>query len=238
MAQSLLFKRIMKSFHLGDIESKSPYELLNTINQQRSQLTLYIFSLLIISILLTIGLIYVSQKPPLVIRIDKLGQTAVEANYPHESAITTKDDIHNFSNIFLNNYVGLRSDLVLAQMEKALNLMDASFAKVHLEGLKENNTIKIVQASNIRNKVTIQKLIYDDVGEQIFVSVNARLDTRPLDQINAIPETKYFKADLALKRYTRSAQVPYGLLLTGLSVQFDSTKQEMDSVIKEAVKTK
>ncbi|MBU0504528.1 hypothetical protein KJ708_00925 [bacterium] len=226
----------MKENNIYHTENKeSPYELLNTINTQRKNLHYFITGLVALCVVMLIVLIVVAQKPPLVIRIDKLGNTDVLANYSYETELTTEHDIQSFSKIFLDNYVGLRSDLIVAQFQKSLNMMTEDYAKKHLKYMKETQAIKTIQAAGVRNEVVIKKLDYEIAGKQIYVNVLGDLLTRPIDQLNSVPVRKTLKADLVLSKVTRTPEHPYGILLKDISLSKDEDAAIINNNMSEVM---
>lgn len=216
-------------------EDKNPFELLNTINTQRKNIHVFLLSLLVICILLIISVVFVAKKPPLVIKIDKLGHTEVVKNYSFETKLTTREDVKNFVSIFLKNYVGLRSDLVIAQFEKSLNMMTDTFAKNHLRSLKENNTIQMIQAAGVRNDVIIHKIDYEMAGDLVYANTRGTLQTKPIDQINAVPQSKILNADLVLQKVSRAPKYPYGLLLKDIKLAINKEMSEIHDNLSEVI---
>lgn len=216
-------------------EETNPFELLNSVNTQKKNLRTFIICLLVLCALLLFGLIRTAGKPPLVIRIDKLGNTDVVKNYAYETKVTTEDDVKNFTNIFLKNYVGLRSDLVVAQFQTSLNMMTEGFSKIHLKNMKDNNTIKTIQAAGVRNNVILQKVDYEEAGDLIYVNASGTLNTRPIEQINAPPQVKSLTADLILSKVRRTPEKPYGLLLKDIKLAIDKANSEVSNNLNEVI---
>lgn len=217
-------------------KKRSPFELLNSINQQKRTYFLAIFILGTISLFELVLIGYLSQKPPLVIRIDKFGKTQVTENYQRETELTTMEDIQNFSQIFLRNYVALRSDRVVTQFHKSLNMMTEEFAKNHLRSMKDNQTIRKIQAANIRNNLDVLKPKIEVVGDTIYVQISGKILTRPLKELNAIPDIKTIDANLILVKIDRNPEHPYGLLLQDIKLQIDKETRDINQNMNEVTK--
>lgn len=213
----------------------SPFELLDTLNRQRHFAHLCLGILFVICCLLMATVLYTASKPPLVIRIDKLGNTQIVENYGLETAQISEEDIKNFTQVFLENYVGLRSDLVIAQFEKSLNMMTDDFAKYHLQSMKENNTIKAIQAANVRNDVVVSVLSSEAAGELIYINLAGTIQTRPLAELNAVPQAKKVKADLVLLKTRRTPKHPFGLLLKDIKLSINKDSEEINNNMHEVV---
>jgi len=220
------------TYHPSD---KSPFELLETINQHKKWISYYIFGLATISVLSILALTYVAKKPPIVIRIDKIGNTQAIENYSIESEAISDEDIKDFSKVFLQNYVGLRSDLVVAQFEKSLNMMTDDFSKFHLESMKNNKTVKTIQAANVRNDVTISNLSSDIAGDTIYVTVAGILNTRPLDDLNTTPQSKKLQATLVLVKIKRTPTHPYALILKDIKLTLNKEGEAIGNNLKEVI---
>ena len=225
----------MKEQNIYQSIEDSPFELINTINIQKRNQHLLIIGLFIMCFFLLIANIIIAQKPPVVIRIDKLGHTDVVGNYVQDTESITDADLKGFSNVFLKNYVGLRSDLVIAQFEQSLNMMTPDFAKNHLETMKKNQTINTIKAANVRNDTMIRSVDFERAGDVIYVNVKGLLHTRPLDQINATPQSKSLIADLVLTCVDRTPEYPYGLLLKDIKLAIDKVNTEIDHNLSEVV---
>ena len=226
----------MKESNISHSEQKeSPYELLNTINTQKKNIHFFITGLVVLCLVMFIVLIVVANKPPLVIRIDKLGKTDVLANYTYETEVTTEHDINGFTQELLENYVGLRSDSIVAQFKDSLNMMTKDYAKKHIKYMTKSQVVKAVQAARVRNEVVIKSIDYEIAGNLIYVNVVGDQLTRPIDQINSIPVRKMFKADLVLIKVTREPEQPYGILLKDISLSKDEDVNIINNNMNEVM---
>lgn len=207
----------------------NPFELLDIL-KRFTKLAYWLFGgLLFINVLLFVGFIAVVKKPPLVITIDKLGEAVAIKDYEKRSVAVTSEDIRDFVNVFLKNYVGLRSDLVIAQLEKAFNMMDENLKSMLMKSLEENNTVKTVQAAQIRNAVTLSKINYEEIGDKIYINGLAGiLETKPLDQPEEAGVQKKFIVDITLDKVARSAMYPYGIVISNMSIRFNDEQEKIN----------
>jgi hypothetical protein len=214
----------------------SPFEILNTINTQNKAIKYYLFSLSVLCVLLILALVYVAKKPPLIVRIDKLGHTEVQKDYTVDARISTAENIENFTKVFLDNYIALSSQYVRSQYLRSLNMMTEAYAKKHLEIMQKDNTIRKIELEGIFNKLEITKPKIEIVGDHIYVNVMGLLHTRLEDKLNQIPKTKAFKADLMLVKHAVTPEKPYGLLLKDIRVIPDQNEENIQNNISEVVK--
>lgn len=209
------------------------FEILALIHGNRSGVKRLVILQFVLSVLLIIGIVYIAQKPPLVIRIDKLGNADAVSGYPRESAKPSEEDIRYFTKKFLDDYVALKSNLVVRQFENTLNMMTEDLAKQHLKAMKEQNTVGIIQAAGIRNDLTIESIHTESVSDELYIRVRAILDTRPIDDITAQPKTKPIQAALVLQIIPRSAVHPYGLLTKSVQIMVDQNGQQIQNNLGE-----
>jgi hypothetical protein len=204
-------------------------ELLSAINIQRNNTRYYIYALLGLCILLVVTVGYVANKPPMVIRIDKLGNTEVVSNYKQESQITTAEDIKNFVVVFSKNYYSLRSDYVVPQLEKSINMMTENFKKAHMKTFKKHQTIHKIQAANVHLDLSIDSdITYETYGDKIDVKFEGKLTRRTLNNDQKGGSTRPFTANLTLVKTNRLPLHPYGLLIDTSQLRFNNTEEVLD----------
>lgn len=209
------------------------FELLGLIHGNRKATKRLIHILFVVILLLIAGLIYLANKPPLVIRIDKLGNSDAVADYTQETATPSDDDVRNFSKKFLDDYIALKSNLVVRQFETSLNMMTPELAKEHLKAMKEQNTVGIVQAAGIRNDLSIGDIHAETVGDEYYVKVKATLETRPVDDLSAAPKIKPVVTTLVLQVAPRTADHPYALIVKEVQVSVDHAGVQIENNLGE-----
>lgn len=208
-------------------EAKFDYiELLSAINIQRNNTRYYIYALLGLCVLLIAVIGYVANKPPMVIRIDKLGNTDVVSNYHHETEVTTAEDIKNFVTVFTKNYYGLRSDYVVPQLEKSVNMMTEAFKQAHMSTFKTHQTIRKIQAANVYLDISIvSDISFETYDDKIDVKFDGKLTRRKLNDDHKDGNTKLCTANLTLVKTDRSPSHPYGLLIDAAQLRFQDTEE-------------
>lgn len=216
----------------GDIHQ---FELLSLIHGNRNATKRLIHIQFIIIIIMLFGMIYLASRPPLVVRIDKLGNTDVVKDYHAESAQPTDEDIQNFSKKFLDDYIGLKSNLVVRQLETSLNMMSTDLAKQHLKAMKEQNTVGIVQAAGVRNDIKFQDMRIERIGDEVYVKVNAILETRPLNDLATPPKSKPIVASLVLDTVPRSGNHPFAVLTKGVQILMNKNGTQAEENLGEVI---
>jgi hypothetical protein len=210
-------------------------EFVRMIHSQQKVLRRIIHAETLIVICLLLGLVYVSQKPPVIVRIDKLGQTDRVENYVTETQSISELDVKQFTKRFLEDYIALKSNIVVRQFETTLNMMVDELAKQHLKAMKDENTINIVQAAGIRNDLELKQFHLEEYDQQFFVKAKARLETRPLDDAQSLPKTKDLLIHLYLKKVPRSPDQPFGLLAESIQVSLDPKSEQPKENINEVI---
>lgn len=216
-------------------DEQNQFELLGLINANRNSLKRLIHAQFVAVFLLIAAVVCVAHKPPLVIRIDKIGNTDAVKDYHEESANPTEDDVKFFSKRFLDDYIALKSNLVVRQFETSLNMMTTELAKQHLKAMKEQNTVGIVQAAGIRNDLKIGQIHIEPIADEFYVKVDASLETRPLDDLATPPKIKSIVASLVLERVPRTSQQPYALLAKGVQILVDKKAEQAEGNLNEVV---
>lgn len=216
-------------------DDQNQFELLGLIHGNRNTLKRLIHVQFAVILILISGIVFLAQKPPLVIRIDKIGDTDVVNDYHQESANPTEEDVKFFSKRFLDDYVALKSNLVVRQFETSLNMMTADLAKQHLKAMTEQNTVGIVQAAGIRNDLKIIRTRIEPIADEFYVKVVAMMETRPMDDLATPPKTKSIVVSLVLEKVPRTAHQPYALLAKGVQVLVDKNAEQAESNLSEVV---
>lgn len=217
------------------LDELDQFELLGMIHGNRRALTRLIHIQFVLILILLAGAIYLADKPPLVIRIDNLGNTDTVANYHTETNTPTDDDVRYFSKRFLDDYIALKSNLVVRQLETSLNMMTPELAKQHLKAMKEQNTVGIVQAAGIRNDINIRDIHIEEIGGDYYVKLQALLESRPLDDFSAVPKTKNILASIVLQKTPRDGAHPYGLLTKNVQILVDRHGDQIEKNLGEVI---
>ncbi|MBF0107308.1 MAG: hypothetical protein HQM16_18510 [Deltaproteobacteria bacterium] len=208
------------------------FELLRLVNTSRRQTRAAIIALAAICAVLSVGIIIVANKPPLVIRIDRIGNTEAVKDYTVETAIPQDEDIKNFVTVFMSNYYGLRSDYVVPQLEKSVNMMTRSYRDTHMSAFEKNQTISKIQNANIMAEVKLKDQIsYEIFGDDVQVKIAGEILRRSLDDDAVAPERKVFSALLVLKKVPRTPQEPFGLLVDNVMMTFDDKALRIDKTL-------
>lgn len=218
-----------------ELHQPDQFEILAMIHGNRNGIKRLVLLQFVLILFLILGLIYVSKKPPLVIRIDKIGNTEAVQDYAKESAQPSVEDIQYFTRKFLDDYIALKSNLVVRQFETTLNMMTEELAKQHLKAMKEQNTVGIVQAAGIRNDLTIHDIHTENVGDEVYTKIRAELHTRPLEDLSAVPKIKPILATLVLQIIPRSVEHPYGLLTKGVQIHVDRNGSQIEQNLGEVL---
>lgn len=193
--------------------NKKPEDLLDIIYTHQKWLARSVISLSIISALLIIACIIISNKPPKVVQIDGCGNKILSEDLNQNYHDNWTDKAKEFSKVFLDNYLGLRSNHVSLQLKNSLEMMSEDLAKSEFEYISKNNLAKKIELQKSRHDVDIDKIEINDEGDELFLHIRGTLLRKPLSKLNTILERKTFKMDLVLEKIKSSTKYPFGLIL-------------------------
>lgn len=182
------------------------------INHAQSLRWLIAFHTIVI-FLLAIGWFHSLKKPPVVVRVDQVGNAATIPNLrlnnePSDVEITA------FAKEFLKSYIELNSQTIQKDLARALNMMSRRFQTAHLKELRKDNFLgKIVQA-NIRTELEVTELhITSKLPSRVELDVRGITSTFPLEDTQAPPSKKGFISKLVLLFVERTEPTPNGLVV-------------------------
>ena len=173
-----------------------------------------LFALIATLFVMTVALVRSSSKPPLVIRVDQLGQAEAIKNY---AAVSETQDVEviAFSKEFLRSIVDVNSGSISKDLARALNMMTKQFQGAHIKKLQEGDYVGKIRKANIQRQLQIERLAItgkNDVGYEL--DVRGILSTRPLTDAEAPADRGGLLGQLYIVKVPRSELSPHGLLVS------------------------
>lgn len=217
---------------------KNAFELYQILLQSRKFITYAYLGLALLYVALFLGFVFFVyhgfQKPPILIR-DFNGTRSVQEDYINGSNSITDQDVYDFTKLFLDNYYALRSDYVIPQLERSLNMMSDSYKEHHIKTFEEHQTIKQIQSAGIINEIRMNPDVkYEDFGKEYLVNTKGII-VKKLIGSDERSERKFI-CNLKLIKIPISKKYPYGLVVDNVDMRFLEQDKKIDESLKEAVK--
>ena len=163
-------------------------------------------------LILSIGLIRLSHKPPLVVRVDRLSEPAAFAGLGVDAAVTGPE-VRNFAEHFTRDLLGWDLYTLDDDINRALGMMTPEAAarmKRRLDGL---NVTQKVQADSLRTKVIVAEIsVEKDTPHAVRVKVRGSRVASSYDKQDLHRET-LFEDTLVARKVERTLLSPWGLLI-------------------------
>ena len=199
-----------------DIKKRKYYEVFGDyVSRVNFQQTLIIILVCIIVFLIVL-LAQTIKKPPIVIRVDSLGQAEAFENVKSYQNIT-EPELINFTNLFVNYYTSYNFYSIKDDFKHAGQMMTENMFNKANSIIRTNNTIENVQTKQLKTETKLTHInVLKDTPDFVAVKVKG---TRFITSYNN-PEYKAeesFDMELSIKKVKRSLDTPYGLLVDNFS---------------------
>lgn len=167
-------------------------------------------------LVLTVGLVYTSSKPPLVVRVDGL-HAPVAIPDLGQTAFVTAPEVSNFAQHFERSLLGWDLYSLDDDIDRALSMMTPEAAgtmKRYLDGLR---VTQLVTMHALRTKVVIAQItIEKDEPHAVWVKVRGTRLAQSYDGKAYRTET-IFEDSIVAKKVARTMKTPWGLLVADWS---------------------
>lgn len=172
--------------------------------------------ILLTLVILVMSLAYceLSLRPPLVIKVDKLGDAQAVRDY---AVVQDVDDVEviAFSKTFLGSIVEINSSTIDKDLARALNMMTRQFQEAHMKKLTSSDYISKIKKAWIERAFEIKTLTITERKEAGFeLDVRGILATKPLDNASAPEDKGGLIGKLYVVKVPRSERSPHGLLVS------------------------
>jgi len=196
------------------------FEVWGDLLAHSNTLKLILIGAVICNIIQLLFIFLLANRPPMIIRIDKLGRVDTIKNYVTETMNVSEEDIRDFARQFVNSYTAVRSDHVAYQMKEALNMMTKEYQEQHLKNIRDTNIIEEIQIADIRNEITFNEMSVEIAKKTIYLKINALLKTSSLTDVSDKADEKHVMIRMILQKVSKSANTPFGLLVKGYKLDF------------------
>lgn len=174
----------------------------------------WIAGLLIVALMfMTIAMVVVAKKAPVVIRVDDVGN-AVLIRDLDENNTPSDVEINAFAKDFLRSYLELNSLSVQKDLARALNMMTKKYQAAHLRELKADNFLEKIIKANVQTQLELKHIeITSKLPTRVYLDIRAVTSTSPLEDPHATPTRHGLIARLTLDLVPRTERTPNGLLV-------------------------
>lgn len=153
------------------------------------------------------------KKPPIVIRVDQVGNASAIADLSANN-LPSDVEIIAFSKDFLRSYIEVNSLTVQKDLARALNMMSRRFQSAHLRELKQEDFLGKIIRANIHSELEIKQInITSKLTSRAEIDVRGITATSPLEDNHAPPSRQGFIAKLTLLYVDRTDKTPNGLVV-------------------------
>lgn len=174
----------------------------------------WVTALLVVAlVVLSIAVLVAVRKPPIVIRVDDVGN-AVPINDLPTNNEPSDVEITAFAKDFLRAYLELNSLTIQKDLARALNMMTKKYQAAHLRELKAENFLQKIIKANIQTQLELKQIaITSKSSDRAYLDIRAITSTTPLEDPHATPTRHGLIAKLTLVLVPRTERTPNGLLV-------------------------
>ena len=188
------------------------YEVFGDLEAQAEFLKVTTFVLLVLLLLALVGAFAIAKKPPVVIRVTEVGEAQAIRDLKANNAPTAPEILY-FSRSFVKRYTEYNSYTLARDMAEAMNQMTGRYQGIAKRDLVESGILARVKEAGLNAQIEFkEEKIERETEEHVLVSL---IGVRTLTSYKNpdYRESNLFKAELVLKNFPRSLEVPSGLLV-------------------------
>lgn len=156
------------------------------------------------------------DKPPLVIKVDQLGQTQAIPDWQSNVSVS-KPEIVNFTQTFIELFTSYNYYTYNDSFKKAFKMMTLEFQRKADEFLQSNQVVKTIQQAQYKTTTNISKIdIVKDTKENVILKIKGYREQRSYLNPDFYKEI-IFEAELVISKVKRDFQNPWGMLVENYS---------------------
>jgi hypothetical protein len=204
----------MKTPFQGRVEKMNRrfYEVFGDLESQAEFLKLTTLVLLFLLFLSLFGAFVLAKRPPVVIRVSDVGKAEGIRDLKMNNA-TTEPEILYFSKSFVKRFTEYNAYTLSRDTAEAMNMMTARYQKTAKLERVESGLLARMQETGLNAAIEFkEEKLERDTPEYALVSLIGVRSLKSYKNAN-FREASLFKAELVLKKYARSLEIPSGLLV-------------------------
>lgn len=173
-----------------------------------------LFCLIGIIVIMTLAYVRVASRPPVVIRVDEIGNAQAIADYGVNNAVTNVE-VGAFAKDFVKSIVEVNSYTITKDLARALNMMTRQFRDAHRKKLQEGQYVAKIKKAKVQRELELERLaITSRLDEGYELDVRGILSTNPLGDSSAPKDRRGLMGQLYILKVPRSEFTPHGLLVS------------------------
>ncbi len=188
------------------------FEAFGDLVAENQFLKLVILILVLLFCLVLFSAYIFANHPPVVIRVSEVGKAEVIRNLPVNNAPSELEILY-FSKSFAKRYAEYNAYTIARDMSEAMNLMTSKYQKTAQQQLVESGLLSRVKEAGLNAAIEFkEEKLERQTSEYAVVSL---IGVRNLTSYKNpdFHETSLFKAEIILKKYSRTKEIPTGLLV-------------------------
>jgi hypothetical protein len=188
------------------------YEVWGDLEAQNNTLKLILFGLLFALIVLLFLSFFGMRKPPVVIRVNDVGNAEAISDYATNSAIS-KPELFYFAKLFIQKFTEYNSYTISTDLSEAFSLMTQNYQKIAKKEVIDSNLVSQIGKASIHSTIEIREMKIEREDTKYAVLSFIGLRTILSYSNRNLKEESLFKGDIILKKTSRSMANPHGLLV-------------------------
>ncbi|MFW0883545.1 hypothetical protein ACMCNP_00555 [Candidatus Acidulodesulfobacterium sp. H_13] len=188
------------------------YEIWGDLESQNTMLKIVVVLMFLIAgiSIFTSFYTYETNRIPIVIRVNEVGNAQVLKDLPFDNRVGTGEIVY-FSKSFVREFTGFNSLMIKTELSMALNKMSLNYGKGTLSMIARSKFVQKMEKADITSEIKFKKirLIKQTVNHdelRLYVIRTVVSNSNP-----AIKSSTAYEDKLILKRVKRSIQYPFGL---------------------------
>lgn len=188
------------------------YEVFGDLEAQAEFLKLTSLTLLALLFFTLLGAFFLVKRPPVVIRVTEVGKAEAIKDLETHNA-PSEPEIFYFAKAFIKRFREYNAYTLSRDMAEAMNQMTSHYQKITQRDLLDSGLLAKVEDAGLYAQIEFKEeaIERNTVGHirVSMIGVKTMLSYKNPDY----KEASLFKAELVLKKFPRSLQIPWGLLV-------------------------
>lgn len=188
-----------------------------------------LFALVALLVIMSFAYVRASSMPPLVIRVDQLGNAAAVTDYNTNNEVLDVE-VGAFAKDFVKSIVEVNSYTISKDLARALNMMTRQFQSAHKKKLTDGQYVSKIKKAKIQRELEIERIVITGrTPEGYELDVRGILSTSPLDDTVAPKDRSGLMGQLYIIKVPRAEFTPHGLLVSN----FHWREVPLDEIMKK-----
>ncbi len=198
----------------ADASTEGPryYEVWGSLEQTNRYLWYGLWITSTLAILAAINVRVLLQRPPIVIRVDGVGQAQFLGDSSRQPAVS-EAEVKNFLTLFEKFFTELNFYTYNSDLKLAFSMMTQEFQSKANEQIKRGGIVETVKGNQSKTTLTLTEIkVLKDTPQFLDCHVKGYREIDSYKPDGAKSEV-VFEDDVVLKKIPRSATAPYGVLV-------------------------